>query len=240
MTCRVERFPGTPTGRLLPHGKAAVKACSSAVAHRSRRPGRHETSSCGERLRSGRVFPPAPGSGDRPAGARRPPESARTPRRFPSDHVRREVLRSIPNSVRTESAHARPDSVQTQWRRLRWTTAGRPSLGIAAREPVPWGRRRLHLRDDRRSRRCRGRTVGSSRVTTRERRPPRARTCHSRGSHVFPCHPEKRRSRRGDEGSAIRRPGGCDSSGRVALLTRPSRTRPRRPRSAPWRALPRT
>jgi hypothetical protein len=32
-----------PTGRRLPQGRAPVKACSLAVAHRSRRPGRHET-----------------------------------------------------------------------------------------------------------------------------------------------------------------------------------------------------
>ena len=31
MTRRVERFPGTPTGRRLPHGKASGKACSLAV-----------------------------------------------------------------------------------------------------------------------------------------------------------------------------------------------------------------
>ena len=43
--------------------------------------------------------------------------------------------------------------------------AGKPSLGIAARGPVPWSRRRLRRRDDLQSR-ASGRSVGPFRVTT--------------------------------------------------------------------------
>jgi len=39
MTCRVERFPGTPAARRLPHGKTPVKACCSLGTPAGQAPG---------------------------------------------------------------------------------------------------------------------------------------------------------------------------------------------------------
>ena len=92
-------------------------------------------------------------------------------------------------TTRSPTSPLRANATTVTWPRS--TTAGKPWLGIAARGPVPWGRRRLRRRDDRRSG-----TVGPHR-------------------RAFPGHDRERRSDQSFSGASSHRATGNRRPARV-------------------------